>query len=71
VSKIVEALEAAHRSAQCEHKFEWVRERPADNSVVGYCPKCRCRYTAWPDTPHYQEILAAKAPSSSQSECGG
>jgi hypothetical protein len=65
-NKIIEGLEAAHRSAQCTHAFEWISERPADGGVVGYCPRCRCRYTAWPGTVHYEEILAVRPKQEAQ-----
>lgn len=61
MSKIVEGLEAALHSVQCEHDFEQYRESRVHNGVSAYCPKCKCRYTAWPTTVHYDEIVAARA----------
>ena len=44
--------------AQCAHEFEYVRDVLA-NGVVGKCTRCRCRFTAWPGSVHYDEIVGA------------
>ena len=50
MSKIIEAIEAAAEAAKCEHQFEYVRDFPYGNGVVGTCTRCRCRFTAFPGT---------------------
>lgn len=58
--KIIEGLADALASAGCSHEFEYIRDTVA-NGVIGRCTKdCKCRFTAWPGTPHYDEIVAAR-----------
>lgn len=58
--KIIDGLKSAVSAAGCAHKFEYVRDTVA-NGVIGRCiGYCKCRFTAWPGTAHYDEILAAK-----------
>lgn len=50
-------------SSQCkrsEHAFEYVRPFPSSRGEVAICTRCRCRFTAFPGTIHYDEIVAAR-----------
>jgi hypothetical protein len=61
VSKILEGLKAAIASAKCNpHPFEFLTYHTVGGGVVGYCPECKCRFTAWPGGVHYDGILAAR-----------
>jgi hypothetical protein len=59
--KIIEGLKEAATAAGCAHEFEYVRDHPFGNGIVDRCIKdCKCRFTAWPGTAHYDEIVAAR-----------
>lgn len=58
-NKIMKGLEAMKASALCSHEFEYLRAT-VGNGEVGRCVHCKCRFTAWPGTLHYDEIVAAK-----------
>jgi hypothetical protein len=59
MNKILEGLKEAVASTKCAHEFEYLRDAGA-GGVVGRCTNCKCRFTAWPTTVHYAEIVAAK-----------
>ena len=59
MSKIVTSLQQALAASKCEHRFAFVAPFRFGNGVVGRCRKCKCRFTAWPGTVHYDEIVAA------------
>lgn len=60
---IIEGLERALVSAQCDHAFEYIRPFPQTEGHVGKCIRCKCRFTVFPGTVHYDEILAARKPA--------
>ena len=61
MSKIITSLKQALAASKCEHRFEFVAPFRLGNGLVGRCLDCKCRFTAWPGTLHYDEIVAAKA----------
>lgn len=58
-SKILGGLRGAAKAAACAHEFEYLRAYSHGDGVVGRCLKCKCRFTAWPGTVHYEEIVEA------------
>lgn len=60
MSKIVDGLKQGLRSAKCEHRFVPI-SGPHSGSlrVVARCGLCECRFTSWPGTPHYEDIITA------------
>jgi hypothetical protein len=66
VSKIADALKELREAAACKHEFEYLREHPHGNGIVGRCVHCKCRFTAWPGTAHYDEIVAARDASNKE-----
>jgi len=57
VSKIIKEALA---SAKCEHEFEYLGAFGHVDGVTARCRICKCRFTAWPGTIHYDEIVAAR-----------
>jgi hypothetical protein len=61
MSKIIVGLQHAVDASKCDHEFEYEREHLVGfGGVIGRCVKCKCRFSAWPQTAHYDKILAAK-----------
>lgn len=59
--RIIDGLKDAVRMADCPHEeFVFVEHRRGDTGVVGVCKGCGCRFTAWPGTVHYDQILNAE-----------
>ena len=61
MSKIVKALEHAVEAAKCAHDFEYLHATKfARGGEVARCRRCRCRFTAWPGSVHYEAVVAAR-----------
>lgn len=45
---------------ECKHIFLFSRQVVHSGGVAARCPKCRRTFTAWPNTLHYDEIIAAR-----------
>lgn len=61
MSKILDGLKEFLEVAKCDHEFEYLGENAHRIAGVrGYCNKCKCRVTAWPNSMHYDEIVAAR-----------
>ena len=56
---IIEGLKEALEVSKCAHDFEYLRDA-GHHGVIGRCIRCKCRFTAWPTTVHYDEIVAAR-----------
>lgn len=52
-------MRTAIEAAKCEHDFEYLYETTRGGQTAR-CRLCRCRFTAWPGTVHYGEIVAAR-----------
>lgn len=60
MSKIIEGLKQAVVVARCKpHRFQYLKDH-GDEGVAGICTQCDGRFTAWPGTIYYDEIIAAK-----------
>ena len=57
---MTDALRELREAAACAHEFEYLRAHIGTDGVVGRCVRCKCRFTAWPGTVHYDEIVAAR-----------
>lgn len=60
MGKIADALREIREAAACHHDFEYIRAHTGTDGVVGRCVHCKCRFTAWPGTAHYDAIIAAR-----------
>jgi hypothetical protein len=60
VSKIIDALKDFKQVSRCAHEFAHERSVAIGGGEVGRCIKCRARFTVWPGTVHYDEIVGAK-----------
>lgn len=60
MSKIIDGLKQALRSSKCDHILVPI-SGPHSGSyrVVARCDICQCRFTAWPGTMHYEDIIEA------------
>jgi len=59
-SKFAKTLRYMKDAARCEHQFLFLRDHPLADGVVARCTVCRCRFTAWPGSAHYDEIAVAR-----------
>jgi hypothetical protein len=60
MSKIVAGLDEVVAIARCKpHQFKYLKGHQ-EQGVVGLCTNCKGRFTAWPGTIYYDEIVAAK-----------
>ena len=59
-NKIIDGLKQMAEAAKCDHAFAYLGPLQSTSGVVGRCIHCKCRFTAWPGTMHYEEIMAAK-----------
>lgn len=59
MSKLSDALDGFRTAAECPHEFDYIGPNKTGGEV-GRCRHCRCRFTTWPGTVHYDDIVAAR-----------
>jgi hypothetical protein len=62
VLRLSAALAEPKKETQaCAHEFERIEDgKDWTGAVFGFCPKCKCRFTAWPGSVHYEAIVEAR-----------